>query len=283
MSNQLEASEILPFLPLGIEKNGYIVGRERSRVAFGAGAYDCLVVLARTQPGLKHCRQFGDAVGRIAHDVPRLPQTCITSGHAAGLPGILLAHDFAIHYLHTGLGEKTGNCRLLCVETERLNQIGKIFHCIILIATHNHRNTDSVNIWIKKIFAMTFGVHPEIVNHGCNRDFGYIFGDKAEVCPGVGSAFRKFRFAGKLVGDIPVRCHFAGVSERRLRQSGIKMKWLQTASYAVLIGGSEKKLFSNIRRGTEYGLGAQNRDKSNDNQGYDSQDPAESAWRRFRT
>src|SRR5665213_192999 len=215
------------------------------------------MILARTQPRLELCRELGNAMGGVAHDVPRLAGAGITGRHAARLARILLAYDFAVAYLNTGLREQAGNCRFLRVKTQRLNLICEILYRVVFVITYDHRNADGVDIGIQQIFPVPFRVHPKIVDHSGDRGFGYVFRDDAEVCPGVGSTLGELRFPRKLVGDIAMSRHLTSMRECSLGECRVAMKRLQSPRYAILIGCGKKKLLSNIRRGIEDGLRAQ--------------------------
>ena len=65
--------------------------------------------------------------------------------------------------------------------------------------------------------------------------------------PALASADGKIRFAGKLVGDIGVGCHLAGVVESRLGKDGIAMEWGKAVSGAVLIGCCQEILLCYFR------------------------------------
>src|SRR5690242_14521241 len=71
---------------------------------------------------------------------------------------------------------------------------------------------------------------------------------------GIGSALRELRLTGKLMGDIAMGSHLAGMSKRRLAQCGIQMQRLQTARCTVLICSSQKKLLCHTRSSIEYRL-----------------------------
>jgi len=170
----------------------------------------------------------------------------VACGHAAGPAGIFDTDAFAA-YLQAGLLKKIGYGLLLFVETKRLDGAGEVFHRKKLMIAGDDRDANGVDVGIQEVFAVTFGVHPEVVNHGGVGCFGYVFRNETEVRTGTGSADGKVGFAGKLVGDFSVSGHFAGMVASCLSENGVAMERWEALSGSSLIGGGEEVLLGYIR------------------------------------
>jgi hypothetical protein len=166
--------------------------------------------------------------------------------HAAGPAGVFDTDAFTA-YLQTGLLKKDCNCQLLLIETKRLDGIGKVFYRKKLVIASYHGDANGVDVGIQKVCAVTFGVHPEVVDHSGVGGFGYVFRDETEACAGPGSADGKIGFAGKLMGDLVVSRHLAGMVESCLGENGVAMERWKAMGGSVLIGGGEEVLLRYVR------------------------------------
>ena len=166
--------------------------------------------------------------------------------HAAGPAGVYDTDTFAAH-LQTGLLKKGCNCQLLLIETKRFDGAGKVFYRKKLVIASYHGDANGVDVGIQKVCTVTFGVHPEVVDHSGVGCFGYVFRDEAEMCARPGSADGKVGFTGKLMGDLGVRCHLAGMVESCLGENGVPMERWKAVGCSILIGGGEEILLCYVR------------------------------------
>jgi hypothetical protein len=155
--------------------------------------------------------------------------------------------------LEAGLCDDGGDGLLLLGERERLDGAGEILDCIELVVAGDDGDSDGIDVWIEQVSAVMGGVHPEVVEEDGGGGFSYVFGDEAEVNAGVGAAFCELGLAGKLVGDVGVVGHLAGVEGGGLGEDGVEAKWRKSLIGAVLVGCGEEILLGDGER--DFGLG----------------------------
>ena len=150
--------------------------------------------------------------------------------------------------LEPGAGEKLGDRLFLLVEAEGLDGGGEVLDRVELAVANDDSDSDDVDLGVKQVLAMPFGVHPELVEDRGAGGLGHVFADQGEACAGPGSALGEIGLARELVSDVGVGGHLERVKASGFGEDRIEAKRRDSAGGAIAIRRGEETLLD-IDRG----------------------------------